>query len=451
MKTLLTRHLTLNLCALLAVALLAPATASAQQAPTADEANAEKTADKPEAPGKQAHGKDNASTSFSVPVEVVHGGQDKALAGKPVILRAARPKGPFEPTDPEPKHEWTAVTDASGKATFTGIPDSLIDEGLRLHAVTTHGGMSFKSAPKVPAPGVTLEVPVYERGRDVSDVRIEDLQTIVHVWEDNLFFQQFYRLSVDGDKVVDMSMLSGEKYEHGLPIVLPVKAQGIDVQAPGETKVVESTAYWKGTLKPGETVPVSVAFSMTANRPNFSYSQEFDYPVKNAAVVVPLESRHEKVKIRYFEGLSMAAPGFDPDDVGVDRGALGSQNNGMFLTAKNREFAPGETLKFQLRGLPFQPPFGAMAALGLGFLGALFVFAYARREKERVDESYSSGELIELLTQEREELLDELTLLEEDYQKGHVSELEYERESLLLRERIALIMKKIGDLEEKAA
>ena len=435
MKTSLTRQLIYILCALLAAAVLAPTALSAQEAPAGGEAKA---------PAAKKE-------TFSVPVQVVHGGQDNALAGKPVILRAARAKGPFEQTDPKPKHEWSAVTDESGKATFTGVPKSLIDEGLRLHAVTTHGGMSFKSAPKVPSPGISLRVPVYERGRDVSAVKIDDLQTIVHVWEDNLFFQQFYRLSVEGDKVLDMSMLSGEEYEHGLPIVLPVKARGIDIQAPGQTKVVESTAYWKGTLKPGEAVPVSVAFSMTADRPDFVYSQEFDYPVANASVVVPLESRHEKVKIPYFDGLTLAAPGFAPDNVGTDRGALGSQNNGLFLTAKNQEFTAGQSLKFKLSGLPFAPPIGAMTALGLGFLGALFVFAYARRENERVDESHTSGELIEMLVQEREELLDELTLLEEDFQKGHVSELEYERESLLLRERIALVMKKIGDLEEQAA
>jgi hypothetical protein len=121
------------------------------------------------------------------------------------------------------------------------------------------------------------------------------------------------------------------------------------------------------------------------------------------------------------------------------------------LTAKNRSIEPGGTLKFQLDGLPFNRPLGAWTALGLGILGALFVFGFARREKKRVEESHSSGELITMLEREREELLDELALLEEDYEDGRVSELEYERESLLLRERIALVMKKIGDLEDKAA
>jgi hypothetical protein len=386
-----------------------------------------------------------------VSVKVVHAGQDdKALAGKPVLLQAARPKGPFEPNDPKPKHEWSGVTDASGIATFA-VPAAVADEGLRLHAVTTHGSMSFKSAPKVPASGISLSVPVYERGQDISKVSIEDMQTIVHVWEDNLFIQQFYRLTVEGDQVLDVSMLSGKEYESGLPITLPVKAQGIDVKAPGKTKVVNSLVYWSGTLKPGETIPVSVSFSMQATSANFVYEQELDYPTKSASVVVPLESRHERVKVSYFKGLGLTAPGFEADKVGLDEGALGSQNSGLFLAAKDRTISPGESLQFEISGLPFGRPAGAWVALGLGLLGALFVFGFARREKRLVEESHSSGETHDLLIEEREALLDELALLEEDFQDGEVSELEYERESLLLRERIALVMKKIGDLEGKAA
>jgi hypothetical protein len=402
-----------------------------------------KTSDKTADPDKQ---------SLSVSVKVVHAGQDdKAMAGKPVILRAARPKGPFEPTDPQPKHEWTGVTGADGTATFADIPASVADEGLRLHALTTHGSMSFKSSPKVPATGITLNVPVYERGHDVSQVSIDDMQTIVHVWEDNLFIQQFYRLKVTGNQVLDVATLSGKEFESGLPIELPVKAMGIDVKAPGETKVVNSFVYWKGMLKPGETVPVSVSFSMQAKKANFVYEQELDYPVESASVVVPLESRHERVKIPFFKDLELAAPGFDPDNVGTDRGALGSQNSGLFLAAKDRAIAKGERLQFEISGLPFGRPAGAWVALGLGILGALFVFGFARREKKNVEESHASGEIHDLLIEEREALLDELALLEEDYQDGEVSELEYERESLLLRERIALVMKKIRDLEDKAA
>lgn len=447
------RNVSSTLFCVLLAALLAPGVAMAQEAGAHEQAAEAPTADQAEepAPAKQDKAK-QAEQTFSVPVKVVHGGQEaKTIGGKPVILRAARPKGPFEQQDPKPAREWTAVTNASGLATFEGIPTSLADEGLRLHALTTHGGMTFKSSPKVPARGISLEVPVYERGNDLSKVKIQDLQTIVHVWEDNLYFQQFYRLTVEGNQVFDTALLTGEEYEHGMPLDLPLKAMGIEAQAPGATKVVESTVFWKGSLKPGEAVPISASFSMTANRPEFSYSQDFDYPVDNVSVVVPLEPNNQQVKIRYFSDLTIAAPGFDPDNVGVDEGALGSQNDGLFLTAKNRSIEAGGTLKFQLGGLPFDRPIGAWAALGLGILGALLVFAFARREKKRVDESHSSGEIIDLLSREREELLDELALLEEDYQDGRVSELEYERESLLLRERIALVMKKIRDLEDNAA
>jgi hypothetical protein len=391
--------------------------------------------------------------TFSVTVKVEHGtdGADDAAAGmsgKAVILRAARPKGPFEPTDPKPKHEWSAVTDASGVATFEGLPMSVATSGLRLHAVATHGGWTFKSAQIEPEPGIELKVKVYEQGHDLSGVVIKELQSIAHIWEDHVFFQQFYLLTVEGDKVVDTSQLPGREFDNGLPIRLPTMALGIHIQAPGETKVVNNFAYWKGLLKSGETVPVSITFSMRASDTDFVYEQTVDYPVESAKVVVPLESTSPQIQIPYFGTVALAAPGFD---VQATEGGIGGQNTGMFLVADGRSLEAGESFAFQLTGLPFDQPVGGWLALALGLAGVIFVLGYARREQRHIDDSRRSGELAEMLRREREELLDELAILEQDFEDGEVGDLEYERESLLLRERIALVMKKIGELGDAGA
>lgn len=433
--------------AILAVAALAPSAALAEDAPKEAAADTAAAPQQAQPDDKQAQPDDQAQT-FSVPVKVLHGGQgDKPMAGKPVILQAARPKGPFEPTDPKPQKEWTAVTDDTGTATFAGIPTSLEESGLRLHAVTTHGGVTFKSAPKVPAKGISLTVPVFEAGHSTDNVAIKDLQTIAHVWEDHVFFQQFYRLTVTGDRILDTATLPGKDFENGLPITLPTKALGINAQAPGKTKVVNSIVFWKGTLKPGETVPVSVTFSMKASDTDFVYEQTPDYPVENAKIVVPLESQSPQVKIPYYKDLALAAPGFE---VTAQQGG-GMQSRGAFLQADGRKLDAGESFAFKLTGLPFDQPWGAWVALLLGLAGAGFVFFYAYRHGQRVADSRESGELIDILNEERDDLLEELALLEEDWEAGEVSEVEYERESLLLRERIALVMKKIRDLEERAA
>ncbi len=446
--------------AIVLLALLVPASAFAQGVPDKGQRPADPPATQQPAPqaaaakpatdAKPAAAAKAPQATFSVPVRVVTGGKNaKPLAHQPVILQAARPKGPFEPNDPKPQNEWTAVTDASGTATFANVPRSLEQSGLRLHAVTTQGGVTFKSAPKVPAPGIKLTVPVYELGHDTSHVVIEDLQTIANVWEDSIFFQQFYRITVDGDKAIDTSALPGKKYENGLPIELPTKALGIHASGPGKTKIVNSIVYWKGMLKPGEAVPVSISFSMKVTSPSLAYEQTVAYPTKNVKVVVPLESQSQQVKIPYFKDVSLAAPGFKVK-VNDGNGATGA-GRGAYLSADGRKLDRGQSFAFEVSGLPFDRPYGAWIALALGLLGAGFVLVYARGEKKRLDASHSSGELVAILSQEREELLDELAILEEDYEEGEVSDLEYERESLLLRERIALIMKKLRDLEERAA
>jgi hypothetical protein len=450
---------TLSYLSAVAVAVwLLPAASVAQGNYDTDADNSQAGAAQPaDATGDASAGQEEAlvqpaaaedAQGLSVSVSVEHATSDAQMAGKPVMLRAARPKGPFEPQDPKPAHEFTAVTDDSGRAHFQNIPDTLAEQGLRLHAVTTHGGISFKSPAVVPSDGATLALTVYERGHDASDVVIESLRTVAHVWEDHVFFQQTWLLSVDGDYVVDVDMLDGEAYEEGLPLVLPLKAKGIEARGPGQSTPIKSTVYWRGTLKPGEPVPLTIHFSVAGTKPSLVFDQQLDYPAKNVEVLVPLEPRHERVRIPYFEDLALAAPGFDVD---VGRGVLGAQNQGLALHATDGAFEAGESLRFKITGLPFEAPKGAWIAAALGLLGAIFVLGYARRETQLMNESRESGELVDILTEEREALLDELALLEEDYQDGEVSELEYERESLLLRERIALVMKKLRDLEDQAA
>lgn len=387
--------------------------------------------------------------TFSVSVRMAHGKDaSMSMAEKPVILLAARPKGPFEQADPAPVHQWTALTDEAGRATFTDLPLNVVTQGLRLHAATTYGGVVFKSAQVVPAPGITLDLKVYEQAHDLSGVVIKELQSIAHIWENHVFFQQFYLFGVQGDHVIDTAQLPGEEFRHGLPIQLPTTALGIHIQAPGETRVINSFAYWKGLLKPGETVPVSITFSKRADSTTFVYEQTVDYPVESAKIVVPLESNSPQIKIPYFDTVSLSAPDFKVEAV---QGGIGGQNTGMFLVADERALKAGESFAFQLTGLPFDEPTGAWLALIFGILGAAGVIVWARREQQLVDKSRRSGEVSRMLEVEHEELLDELAMLEQDYQDGEVGDLEYERESLLLRGRIALVMKRLEELRAENA
>ncbi|MFW5966701.1 MAG: hypothetical protein ACOCV2_04235 [Persicimonas sp.] len=394
---------------------------------------------------------DDDGDTLEVSAEVTHGSTDEPQEGKAVILRAARAMGPFEQQEPEPVHEFSAVTNEDGVATFEDVPTDLIDQGLELYAATTHGGHTFKSGRQDATDGLELSIPVYETGGDASSVVIDRMQTVVHVWEDNLFLQQNWQLSVDGDRIVDTAELDGARYEDGLPLTLPVKAEGIEAQGPGETEVVDSTVHWQGTLEPDKPTQLTIQFAMRVPGTSMIYEQPLDYPAEHLEVIVPLEPRHERLQVDYFEGLSLAAPGFEVD-VGQSGGPMQmQQNQGRALVAERSDVEAGEEMAFKLDGLPFDKPIAGWITVALGLLAATGVIIFARRERERVDESRRSGELGDILREEREELLDELALLERDYRDGEVSDVEYERERLLLRERIALVMKRLRELEEEAA
>ncbi|MFU8806623.1 MAG: hypothetical protein ACNA8W_22635, partial [Bradymonadaceae bacterium] len=105
----------------------------------------------------------------------------------------------------------------------------------------------------------------------------------------------------------------------------------------------------------------------------------------------------------------------------------------------------------QLRGLPFQKPRGGWIALGLGFLGGFFVVGYARREEKELTSTPGTAKSLRALETEREALFNELTALEKEWEAENIDEIAYETQTWLLRERLALVLKKIDDLRAKAA
>mgnify|MGYP006195523957 FL=1 len=98
-----------------------------------------------EAVTEEAVAEEAVPDAMAVSVVVKHGTADTPVANAPVFLRAARPRGPFEPTAPPTQAEWGGFTDDTGTAAFE-IPRDMTTSGLHVHAVTTYGGIAFESA-----------------------------------------------------------------------------------------------------------------------------------------------------------------------------------------------------------------------------------------------------------------------------------------------------------------
>jgi hypothetical protein len=397
-----------------------------------------------EAPSGEAPSGDAPGELMTLEVQVEHGADDTMIADVPVFLRAARPRGPFEPTAPKPEFEWEGFTNAAGVATFDRIPRSLMTSGLKVHAVTTYGGIAFESAAATPAPNTTLNVEVYEKGLDVSVVEIANLRNVVEVWEGYLVFTQYYTLTNTGDTALDVKLLPDTEYEKGIPLVLPVKAKGINITGPGESVVVNSTVFWKGVLKPDARVNLQARFSMTAKETEFVYEQKMDYPTRNVEVVVPIQTQFKKLP--RLDSVELRPPGFEETEQGA--GIFGLRDDIEFIGARGLSVDAGESFSFQLRGLPFEKPITPWVFLGLGILFGLGIVVIARREMKRSKTEAGRREVREALEAEREMLLDDLVALERDLDEGLITEREYQLEAMALRERLALVLKRLSDLAE---
>lgn len=376
-----------------------------------------------------------------VTVSVVLGAAKTPLAGVPVLLRAARPRGPFEPTEPEPVQEWSAVTDAAGVATFPIEPDALATQGLRLHAVAIYEGQPFKSAAVVPSAGAKLAISAFEKGAGVDAVRVASLRMVIEPWEGYLVFTQIVGLTVVGDRALDTRQIADPAWEKGLPIELPLKAQGIHISGPGEHQAIHSTVYWRGVLKPGEVTTLQLRYSIPAHEPIFTYTQPTAYEVGEVDILVPLQTPHKKLP--RMNGLELAAPNFKLE---AGAGLAGLRPDMEFLRGSRAGLKAGEPLRFQLRGLPFSKPRAPWIALFAGLAVALLALGYGLRLRGE-DGQAAGAELIKELRGQHEALFEELLSLEQAYKAGEVEIRDYEVEAMSLRGRLALIKRKLEALE----
>lgn len=425
--------------ALMTLGLLLSSAPTLAQTPPSPETNTTGTTAgaQPEAPPKPA-----PKTTMTVVVEVREGVSKKPVPNAPVFLYAARVKGPFEPADPKPDHEWVGVTDASGRAVFDKVPRDLAQRGKRLHAVTTYKSVPFKTGQTMPADGVALKLPVYEQGTDLSKVRVKLLRMNVVPWEGQMIFQQQWTLTVDGAQAINTGRLPDIEHAKGLPLALPAMAKGISARAPGEHEIIKGVVYWRGLLKPGEPVQVLVGFSMTAHDPSMVFRQTMAYPTEAFELMLPLETEYKKLP--RLDRVAVRAPGFEDQHAG--RNVPGFNPDFEMLFARKRDIKAGEEVKLKIEGLPYSRPWGPLAALALGLLAAAAVLVVARRDQQRRSEA-TARELRVVLERERDELLEEIVELERDMDEGVISVVEYERERALLRARTMLVLSRIEAFE----
>lgn len=387
-----------------------------------------------------------AEATWTITVQLQHAeDSDADLSGLPVFLHALRSRGPFESGTPEPTRTWSSVTNNQGLASFS-IEESVGLSGLRLQAHTTFGGVSFQSPPTRPADGLQIETKLYDLGHDISGLRVLQKRVVVEPWEEYLIISQFWTLMLPGDRAVDLGLSPDPNLQRGLPIRLPLEAEGIHFSGPGDHEIINNFVYWKGVLQPNAPISFQIRFSQPVRTSETTFRQTMAYPVDEVQVIAPIQTQYQKIP--RLEDLTLVAPGFH---VSSDAGQLGLRSDMDFLVATGRSLNAGEEYAFRIEGLPFKRPTGGWIALIGGLLGALIIFVFGRKEFQSLKAERTREKLLKALKSQHQALLDELHSLHEELGRDDLDDVllgELEEEEALLRERLALILRRIRDLEQ---
>ncbi len=342
---------------------------------------------------------------------------------------------------------YNAKTNEQGVATF----DLVGVMGARYVPKVVHEGINFTGQAVTPSQDVhDATIVLFDKTFDDKGLLVTDMMTTVDLWEGYLVFTQMWTFVNTGPTAFDPTGSTDEKYAEGLPIVLPKKAQGINAMVmrgggvTEQARVFENKVFVTAPVPPmvegSEPLRVQLRYSMTLKDSFFEYEQPLDYAVEGMRVVVPLQTRFKK---HPSLSLTLNAPGFP--DIGDGRRMPGMNPNMKFVVARDGTAEPGSKLYFTVDGYPVHDPPGRWIALGLVVLALLGGFMlFARESKGKGGQGRGARKLkIRALTDEREDLFDALRDLDERYEDGELSDRRYDIEAARLRERLALVLRRL--------
>ncbi len=339
----------------------------------------------------------------------------------------------------------SAVTGADGVARFEELQSIA---GVTYVPTATYEGATFSAVGIVPPSDGSRQksaLSVYGLSTDDSKVRVSQLITAAELWEDQFLITQTWTF-VNRDTVAfDPMTAGGEKYNDGLQIRAPSAAKGIHatvIRGRGDVtqaRVAEDKIWVRAPVPPDakgqEPLRVRLQFSLDHITDTLSLEQPILYPVEYSEVIAPLGTRFTKVPTL---DLTLTATGHQ-----VEKSKL--RNGDMGLVASGGKFDEGGALTFELVGFPvFKSPLNDIAAVLvlLVFIGGIVMY---RREVVTRRGGRTEAQLrTQALAGERELLFESLRDLELRYDQGGVSDRAYDIEAASLRERLALVLRRLA-------
>ncbi len=309
-----------------------------------------------------------------------------------------------------------AVTDAEGRAHFPQAP-----EASAYQLQVFHEGIRFPfSVQNLPPEGL-IEVQVPHVSDSLEHLELDHRLIQIYAEEEGLVVYQELLLRNTGSAAV----LPGEALI--LPCPEGAKDLSTETQADPRFQLQSKQLTWRSPLLPGRVEPIKIRYRLPYKAKSLEWSQRFPIKQRGATIVTP-KDRSLSLRLDTHEGLGT----LDNHD---DRWSI--------LRIGEKPLAPGEALRFTLRGLPTDQREGLWIALFLALLGALSLF-FALKAPSR-----SAAPSLQRLQAEKMRLLKALQRLRAVRKKGRLSEARYQRESEALRARLASLYR-ILDAQEKA-
>ena len=339
-----------------------------------------------------------------------------------------------------------------GKSAADGsyrIVDVPIQMGLYYAAVVVYENTPYVSE-IIPAEtgkqNLELPIHVYESTTDLSGVRIDQMNVIFNLDQDGVEVKELYGISNIGDRTVKGGIELTDGKKGTLRFDLPEEAKYLFLQPETVDRFVKFPGGFADTspLVPGLMVNQLMASYLLPYREPFTFTYSAPVDIQRVNLVIPKEFG---VTLQ-GEGMTALEPVtgqdgktyllYQLDNVDAGKTFLVSMIGKPVFPESEKPLKKQEEASFleRVTAMPNAP-----IVLGIGGLGLLMAlvggFVWVRSTRNDDEDSSEEEEILEGEGPEFENLIAEITSLDEAYEQDLVDEAEYfaQREELLVRAR----------------
>ena len=334
--------------------------------------------------------------------------------------------------DPDDQQRMMLHGKAEPDGTFL-FNDVDFHQDFSYSVMATYLGAAYFSEPGSVQKGDTsliLDARVYETTDDLSTIKIGQLDVLFYIMEEGkLGISQFYAISNTGMRTVKDAVTLPRDRTGTLKFHLPDEAQNVQFgNDPSGSRYVLLPGGFADTaplLPGGGGSRVVVAF-------NLPYTGKLPY-----TYLAPVTVDGVNFLVQQSSGLSLEGTGLEP------AGEQAMEDGSKFNIYKASGLKAGESIQLLLRGGAAGGPVSSSAAagfekgeytnlgIGAGVLGLILLGSGVWWWRQRGD-----GEVEETSEETLEGIMAEIQLLDQAYQRGELSEDEYQENRDRLREQL---------------